>query len=399
MVGFCNPHKKLSAPFNNGVNIPYANLVGKYFLLEEFFIRPRLACGAPLCYHNAMLEKLKSKIDKELVRFLALADRQYGLTKISALLFKSIKKFVLNNGKRIRPLLFIIGYLGFSKKNDANLYRSAVSWELFHDFMLVHDDIIDKSDTRRGKPSMHAMLNNYLSKFGDIKFTGEDLTIVVGDVMYALAIEAFLSLKAEGRLKEKALKKFLEAVIYTGSGEFIELLLGIKDIEKIAKQDIYKIYDYKTAHYSFAAPLSSGAILAGAKQSQIEKLFECAIFLGRAFQIKDDIIGMFGSEKKIGKPILTDLQEAKKTLLVWYAFKKSDAKNKLIMKRILSKKTVSKTDLLKIREIAIKSGALDFAENEIFQLAKKALAIISSSEMKAKYKNILLGFSQKLLNL
>ena len=107
--------------------------------------------------------------------------------------------------------MFIIGYLSFAKKAARGLYTSALSIELLHDFMLVHDDIIDKSKTRRGKPSMHKMLDNHLAKFKNIKFSGQDLGIVVGDVMYAIAINAFLAINEDFTRKQRALKRFIEA--------------------------------------------------------------------------------------------------------------------------------------------------------------------------------------------
>ncbi|MDD5432307.1 MAG: polyprenyl synthetase family protein, partial [Candidatus Omnitrophica bacterium] len=99
-----------------------------------------------------MILKIKSKIDKEISAFLKDTDKRYHLKKISPVLYKNICEFANRDGKRARPILFVIGYLGFSNKEATGLYRSAISIELMHDFMLVHDDIIDKSDTRRGRP-------------------------------------------------------------------------------------------------------------------------------------------------------------------------------------------------------------------------------------------------------
>ena len=130
-----------------------------------------------------MLNKIKNKLEKELHAYLKEIDRQYSLRKISPLLFDSIQEFVLRPGKRLRPTLLILGYMGFDKKEPPGLYTSALSLELLHDYMLVHDDIIDKSDLRRGKPSMHNQLNAYLKKYKDVKFSGTDLAIVAGDVI------------------------------------------------------------------------------------------------------------------------------------------------------------------------------------------------------------------------
>lgn len=343
-----------------------------------------------------MFLKLKSKLDFELEKFIKKTARRYALDRVSPLLYKSIENFVLRDGKRIRPILFIIGYLGFSKKPASNLYKSAISFELLHDFLLIHDDIIDKSDTRRGKPSMHKMMDNFLLGRKNTKFTGNDIAIVVGDIIYAMAIEAFLSINEDNSRKENALKKFIEAAIFTGSGEFIELILSLKNIEQIKKEDIYKVYDYKTAYYTFASPLTTGATLAGADKKQISNLQNYGIYLGRAFQIYDDILGMFSEESKTGKSSLTDLQEAKKTILIWYAYKNSNHKNQAMIKKLFLKKAPDKNDLNLMRDIIEKSGALDYARQKISILAKKAEKFNLSSSLPREYKTFLSMYPRKL---
>jgi len=346
-----------------------------------------------------MFIKIQSKIEKELTRYVNSIDKLYTLNKLSPILFKSIKEFILRNGKRIRPTLFCIGYCGFSKKNPHGLYRSALSLELLHDFMLVHDDIIDKSDMRRGKPAMHTLLNKYLTKEKNNKFSGQDLAIVVGDIMYAMALDAFLAIKENPQRKEAALRKLISAALYTGSGEFMELLLAVKPIEKVTQNDIYKIYDYKTANYTFASPLTMGATLAGASTKQIKKLSAYGMLLGRAFQIKDDIIGTFGEEKEIGKSNLTDIKEAKRTLLLWYAFNHAKNKDKLIIKKITTGKSVKNINLLKMRKIILDTGALTYAQDQIKYLYLKAQIKINSLKMHKNYKEALRSFSQKILKI
>lgn len=341
--------------------------------------------------------EIKNVVEKELSCFIKNLDKTYGLSNISPLLVKSIKEFVLREGKRIRPVLFVLGYRGFCDKKPSGFYASTLSTELLHDFMLVHDDIIDKSDTRRGKPSMHKRLNNYLANYRGIKFNGQDLAIVIGDVMYAMGLNAFLEIKEDPRRKEAGMKQLIKAALYTGCGEFAELLYGIKDIAKISKEDIYKIYDYKTAYYTFSSPLAIGAILAGAPKEESDKLIHYGIYLGRAFQIKDDILGMFGDEKEIGKSTLTDLQEAKKTILIWYAYKNSKQQNKAIIRKILGKKNANIRDLATMRRAIEQSGSLDFARREVLRCAKDAETILNSSKMKTRYKTCLREYSGTIL--
>ena len=346
-----------------------------------------------------MFYRIKNKIEKELPRFVKDIDRQYHLYALSPRLFNAIKDFLLRKGKRLRPTLFVMGYLGFTSQPKKNLYTSALAIELLHDFMLVHDDIIDKSSLRRGKPSMHEMFNVSLKRYNDLKFDGQDLALVAGDVMYALAIRAFLAIKESMRRKERALLKFIEAAVHTGAGEFIELLNAIKPSEQITKQDIYKIYDFKTSHYTFATPLASGAILGGAGDTQVNKLIHFGIYLGRAFQLKDDMLGMFGDEKKIGKSTLTDLQEAKHTLLIWHVYNKGDKKDKASITQILSKKKVAHSDLLRVRKIMEALGTPEYIKRDIGLLLGKAKDIIVSTALKQKYKQALFSYAEHLLYL
>jgi len=346
-----------------------------------------------------MIKRIKSRIEEEISGYCRKLQEYPALNQASPLLFSSINEFTSRKGKRLRPILFVIGYLGFSQKCAPGLYTSAISIELLHDFMLVHDDIVDKSDTRRGKPSMHKIFNNYLRTYRKAKFNGQDMAIIAGDVIFAMAIHAFLSIKEDKERKEKALSQIVNAVLYTGTGEFIELIAGAKQLTDIRRDEIYKIYDYKTAYYSFSSPLAIGAILAGAQENQIAKLIQSGIHLGRAFQIKDDILGVFGSEKAIGKSVLTDLQEAKKTILIWHAFKHAKGANRKRIKEILRKKKITYTDLSSIRKIIIESGSLDFAKAQITAYIKKAEDSICSSRIKPRYKKLLIGYSQNLLNL
>jgi len=344
-----------------------------------------------------MLLNIKIRVERELHNYARSLDKTYLLNKLSPALSKNIKEFICRNGKRIRPVLFCIGYCGYSKKNPSGLYRSALSLELLHDFLLIHDDIIDKSAMRRGKPSMHTLLEYNFCKNRKNKFSGQDLAIVTGDIIYCLALDAFLSIKEDGLRKEKALKKLIATTIHTAAGEFIELILGNKPIEKVTRSDIYEIYDYKTANYTFASPLAIGATLAGAKISQVKKLYSFGMLLGRAFQIKDDIIGIFGKESLTGKSNTTDIKEAKRTLLIWRAFDQANKKDKLAIKTILNGSCVKKARLTKIRRIIIETGALDYAKNQIKYLYSKAVGQINSLKMKKNYKRSLGSFACQVI--
>lgn len=348
---------------------------------------------------ESLFPKIKNRFEKELYRYAQNIDRDYALRDLSPLLSSHIKDFMLRDGKRIRPVLFCAGYLGFSGKASTGLYKSAISLELLHDFMLIHDDIIDNSDTRRGKPSMHAMLQKSIPKSGNIKFGGKDLAIVLGDIVYSMALDAFLKIKEEPQRKELALRKLISSALYTGSGEFIELVLGLKDIKNTTKKDIYNVYDYKTANYTFASPLAIGATLSGARPKEIDKLVEYGMCLGRGFQIKDDVIGTFGESSETGKSNLSDIREAKKTILIWHSYNEASQKDKTSIRKIFSMTNAGEKELNEIRSIMIKCGSLDYAKKEIKKMLGVSEKILASSRMRSSYKEALCGFSKKVLKL
>ena len=130
-----------------------------------------------------------------------------------------------------------------------------------------------------------------------------------------------------------------------------------------------------------------------------EILFKYGIYIGRAFQIRDDIIGMFSTESQTGKSNLSDLREAKKTLLVWYAYNHTQAKFKSAMRRVLCARAAAEPDLIKMRRIVTDSGSLAYAKSEISTCLRKAEDLIASSAMAKKYKRPLCAYSRKILGL
>lgn len=218
------------------------------------------------------------------------------------------------------------------------------------------------------------------------------MAMVVGDILFSLGIQAFLAIKEELPRKERALSKLLESALYTGCGEINELLHGLKDLRDITKEEIYAVYDHKTGNYTFITPLVLGAILAGASRAQINKLQQCGLYLGRAYQINDDLLGIFGNENGLGKPPLADVQEAKRTLLIWYAYNNSNHADKNSIKQIFSKANAGQKDLGVIREIIARTGTIDYALNEIHSFVNMACKNIEASQLKTRQKRVLLHF-------
>ncbi len=335
-----------------------------------------------------MLTQMKKKIDQSLEAFLNKAYKDYRLDQIDPILFQSIRDFILRPGKRIRPLLLICSYKGYCRKNirlSPSIYYVSTCIELLHNFMLIHDDIIDRSELRRGKPTMHKMLEKAV-KTGDRRRLGTDLSIVAGDIVYALAIDAFLSIHEERSRKERALQYFIQTAVFTAMGEFIDTLHGVKTVPQVSEEEVFLNYSLKTARYTFDCPLVVGAILAGAGEQDTRLLAELGLQIGQAFQIQDDIIGVFGTQKTIGKSVLSDIAESKKTLLVCRAHSQLKGKDKTRFMEIFTKPEITHKDLLAVRKIFIETGSLAYSLEHILARLRKAEAIFQQLQIKKQYR-------------
>lgn len=317
--------------------------------------------------------------------------KDYKLHLVSPVLYESIKEFSLRKGKRIRPLLLILSYKGFSpkgKKISSTIYNASTCIELLHNFMLIHDDIIDRSDLRRGKPTLHKLLGRTVQT-DDPKKLGYDLGIVAGDIVYALAIDAFLSIKESPDRKEKALKYFIQTAAFTAMGEFIDTIHGVEKLNNVKEKDVFLNYTLKTARYTFDCPLVTGAILAGAKQSDIKKLSEIGISIGQAFQIQDDIIGIFDTQKNIGKSILSDLDESKKTLLVCHANENLSSHKRRQFLKYFSKRKKTYNDLVAVRKIFLSSGSLQYCMDQLDTRVVTTIKKLRLLPMKPNYRQVI----------
>ena len=338
-----------------------------------------------------MLDSLRRKIDQSLASFLTQVKKDCRLTLVHPILYESIREFSLREGKRIRPLLFILSYKGHlpqGKKVPPSLYNASTCIEFLHNFMLIHDDIIDCSDLRRGKPTMHKLLEHTAPSADPAKL-GTDLAIIAGDIVYALAIDAYMSIKEDAARKEKALKYFVQTAAFTAMGEFVDTVNGVDKLANVTEKDVFLNYSLKTARYTFDCPLVTGAILAGATAREIKRLAEFGLLIGQAFQIQDDIIGIFETEAAIGKSILSDLEEQKKTLLIVHAYKTLRGKARAAFLRIFLKPKKTLEDLEAVKKILVEAGALAYALKAVHSRITKADAILKRSAITPKYRELI----------
>lgn len=345
---------------------------------------------------NILLE-YKQRIDSALSSYFLEKDKEVSeYPEIAKSIFEDIKEYTLRGGKRVRSTLVIHGYKAFGGLDDDEILKAALAVELMQSFLLVHDDIIDNDSLRRGKPTLHKI---YESRFDNITDSstklGESIAIVAGDIMSVLGNEILQKTNFPIERKLEAIRIFNKACITTCIGQIMDTLSSHEP--DFSKDDIKYVQQMKTATYTLEAPLHLGATLAGASSEDLKKLSDFAIPLGEAFQIQDDILGMFGTEEKIGKPVGSDLQEGKKTLLIMIALEKSNDEEKEFLELVLGKEDVTELDILKAKTIIEETGSLKYSQDKALELIEKSKQALGKLDIDESTKEFFEGVAEYML--
>ncbi|MCS7063160.1 MAG: polyprenyl synthetase family protein [Methylacidiphilales bacterium] len=284
-------------------------------------------------------------------------QEQFPSDTFAERLFHDLTEFTQRPGKRIRPWLFAEFYRLLGRENwaEAGVMRAALALELLHSFILVHDDIIDRSVERRGRLSLHRLLALHFGKHKESLRLGESLAIVGGDILFALAYKALLTSAFRPDLKVKALLYLSSAILDTGCGEVLEIYTAARDLEAASMDIIQKIYELKTTRYTFIAPLRLAGILAEADETLISKLEQTLLPLGLLFQIANDLDDFRRMRNELDS---TDLSEGIKTILLRTAYDRLGEVERTLLQLCLSDATYHEGSFFRIVTLIEKSGAL-----------------------------------------
>ncbi|MDR1008912.1 MAG: polyprenyl synthetase family protein [Rickettsiales bacterium] len=268
-------------------------------------------------------------------------------------------------GKRLRAYLVRLGYeIGGGKEMDKVLEPS-LAIEVFQTAVLAHDDIIDRSEVRRFKPSMWVELGGGLG--------GISRTICIGDIGI---VAAGLFISESDFAPDVCLRArimFDDMMLGTMAGEVKEY--DLPSLEKCTVDDVLGIIRLKTALYTITGPLMVGRALAGARNNDT-MLEDFGMALGTAFQIKDDIIGMYGEEAEIGKSALSDAREGKRTLLSVHFVANANPTAKEEFLGLYGREDLTMDGLSRLRAMLKDSGSLAYAEGELEKYAAKARSLV-----------------------
>ncbi len=338
-----------------------------------------LANGAP------SFAELRTSIESALTVFLA--DQRAQLAEIGPELDPvsiNLTDYVLNGGKRLRPLFAYWGFRGAGGEADAAIIRACASLELIQACALIHDDVMDGSDTRRGFPAIHkrfATLHREQGLSGASESFGVSAAILLGDLALVWADKMFHTSRIESDVLVRALPVLDEMRTEIMAGQYLDVLeqaLASQSVERSLR-----VARLKSAKYTVERPLHFGAALAGAEAQLLDSYSRYGMPLGEAFQLRDDILGVFGDPDETGKPAGDDLREGKRTVLIAAALERANGTQAAFIEQHLGRATLGVSDVLNMREIITDTGAVGVVETMIEDGLASALTALEDSSIEA----------------
>ena len=307
-----------------------------------------------------------------------------GLKKVSLgskpdTLYDPVKYILDIGGKRVRPVLALMACSSFDSNPNLAL-KAALSIELFHNFTLIHDDIMDSANTRRGKETVH-------------KKWGINSGVLSGDVMLIMAYQLLENYDSKTYLElNKLLNKTAKQVC---EGQQMDMDFELKS--NVEFEEYIKMIEFKTA-VLLGCSLKMGAIIADASKEDQEFIYQYGINLGLAFQFQDDYLDTFGQQNKVGKKIGGDILENKKTVLFHMAIANSNKSQKeKILELYSSKENSSEDKINKITSLFIETKADKSSLELVDQYTQKAIKLINCLSFNQTKKKDFINFSNSLM--
>lgn len=326
----------------------------------------------------AFVGDLAHDVEAELAGLIAREEEKWvAVDPGLAVLFGEMRALVLGGGKRLRPAFCLLGALAAGGSANAEVVRAGAALELLHAMALFHDDVIDGSASRRGRETTHvrhARLHSEASLAGDAARFGDGIAILVGDLAYVYADQLMESMSL--RVRDAWTQMRLEVNI----GQYL-------DVDGSARRNFTpataaRIGLFKTAKYTVERPLHIGAMIADPMltdpmlaDTTLQALSGYGVSLGVAFQMRDDVLGVFGEPEVTGKPAGDDLRESKPTALVAEALAASSPAQRAILDRV-GDPALDASQIDAIREVIVETGALASVESRISSLTESAVGAL-----------------------
>ena len=324
------------------------------------------------------MSRLSSEIAESAEKVDRFIEKVVDIESEPQILYRAARHIIDSGGKRLRPFL-VLKSCKLVGGNMEDALATASSLEILHTFTLIHDDIMDQDEKRRGVLSVHAKW-------------GVPIAIVAGDLLFAKVYEAITKFTDTKRVKPKrilqVLQEISEATIVLCEGQTRDMTF--EDKETISEAEYFKMIEGKTAAL-FETSARCGGLLGGGTKKQVKRLGEFGFYAGIAFQVIDDVLALTADEKVLKKPVGNDVREGKRTLMVVYALEKASESQRKRLLETLGNKDASTEQIQETIRLIDSLGAIHYAKkvaDEYIKKAKKALARFPDSKDKEDLLNL-----------
>ncbi len=349
---------------------------------------------------GAHLESVRAQVNKRLESFYQLRIQQaHRRNPAEERLWQLLAQVTLAGGKRLRPYLVIWAYEAFGGSAHSKIIEAGIAWELLHQALLIHDDVIDRDYIRHGAPNIAGLLREHyahLENHTDRDHYANSGAILAGDLALSSAHQLLINsgFPAERVLRACHILDDTTSAVIGG-----ELLDTEAVMQPLLSTDALQIAELKTASYSFVGPLLTGATLAGANTATLSRLTKLGTTLGVAFQLSDDLLGLFGSSSVTGKSTTTDIHEGKRTLLLQHTLELATPEQRSVIEKTLGNPNATEAELKTFREIVTTTGARTKVEQLITRYLDEADSIVANLPLAdATYQSYYHYLAAKLRN-
>lgn len=321
---------------------------------------------------QSKLSEYKKLIDDEILAHSEhINSRTLQIYGQNSILASQVYTNILNRGgKRLRGALTIVGYQMCGGKDMKMIVKAAMAIEMMHAYILMIDDIQDRSTLRRGGPSAHKLFEKIHTEqnwSGNAEHTSLSLTLNAALNGLHSAGLVFGMLDVAPELRVKALNIMNHTMNVTLHGQTNDIVNQVSS--NVSEEMVDNVLQWKTAHYTFLNPIHMGMVLAGAGCEDTNAITEYALNAGKAFQIKDDLL-IVSRDKS--KNAIDDIREGKRTILVQYSLKNASSKDREFLLESLGNDRLTNSDFKRCQEILVKSGAVKYAQARLDSLIDKA---------------------------
>ncbi|OGK20176.1 hypothetical protein A3C23_01590 [Candidatus Roizmanbacteria bacterium RIFCSPHIGHO2_02_FULL_37_13b] len=293
-------------------------------------------------------------------------------------------------GKGVRGGLLIFTADAYKAKNQELVMEISATIELIHSSLLIHDDIADNDMTRRGKPTIYAQYLPFAKskEIDDPINFGKSIATVIGDIGFFIAGRHLIDSTKNLENNYQILSYIFREIIYVCFAQLDDITFGFSSGSP-GITNIKRVYQYKTARYSFSMPFTLGAMLARVNENTIHILQSIGNDLGFIYQLRDDDMGLFSEEATIGKPVGSDIRENKKTLIRELLYKKAAPSEKEFLNNTFGNKELSNQNIEKVKKMVIDLGVKKEIENLIISYQKQAAKKIGKLNLAKKDQEFL----------